>query len=365
MKIKELIQHLDKFAPPNYQENYDNSGLIIGDNEQEITGVLVSLDVTEAVLEEAIMKKCNFIIAHHPLIFKGLKKINGRNYVERTIIKAIKNDVAIFAIHTNLDNVSGGVNFKIAEKLGLKKVKILAPKSQILMKLTVFVPKESSGKLLDALYAAGAGVIGNYSNCSFRTEGKGTFKPNNLANPVLGKIGRYEEVDENRIEVIFPSHLKNQVLNGMQKGHVYEEIAYYLHILENQNQEVGSGAIGELPEEMDQNTFLSHLKSQMNLSVIRHTDFNQKKIKKVAVCGGVGSFLLADAKRAEADVFVTSDYKYHEFFDAENQIIIADIGHFESEQFTKDLIVENISKIITNFATYLSEIDTNPIKYYY
>lgn len=365
MKIKDVTKFLESIAPLSYQESYDNSGLIIGDLENEISGVLVSLDVTEAVIDEAIRKKTNLVVAHHPLIFKGLKKINGSNYVEKTVIKAIKNDIAIYAIHTNLDNVANGVNFKIAEKLGLKNIKILAPKSQTLMKLTVFVPQESTGELLDALYNAGAGEIGNYSHCSFRMEGKGTFKPNHLANPFIGKVGYLEEVEESRIEVIFPSYLKNQVLKGMQSGHPYEEISYYLHLLENQNLAVGSGAIGDLPREMDIADFLPYLKEKMGLKVIKYTESQRNKLKKIAICGGVGSFLLNEVKRAGADVFITSDYKYHEFFDAENQIIIADIGHFESEQFTKDLLVENISKKFINFATYLSEIDTNPIKYYY
>ena len=365
MKIKDVTKFLESIAPLSYQESYDNSGLIIGDFENEISGVLVSLDVTEAVIDEAILKKANLVVAHHPIIFKGLKKINGSNFVEKTVIKAIKNDIAIYAIHTNLDNVANGVNFKIAEKLGLKNIKILAPKCQSLMKLTVFVPQESTGNLLDALYKAGAGEIGKYSNCSFRTEGKGTFKPNHLANPFIGNVGKLEEVEECRIEVVFPSYLKNQVLKGMQSGHPYEEISYYLHLLENQNQEVGSGAIGDLPNEMDISDFLPFLKEKMGLKVIRYTESKNIKLKKIAVCGGVGSFLLNEAKRAGAEVFVSSDFKYHEFFDAENQIIIADIGHFESEQFTKDLLVENISKKFINFATYLSEIDTNPIKYYY
>jgi dinuclear metal center YbgI/SA1388 family protein len=337
----------------------------VGDANAEITNVLVSLDVTLEVVEEAITKKCNLVIAHHPLIFKGLKKLNGKNYIEKSVIKAIKNDIAIYAIHTNLDNVTNGVNFKIAEKLNLQNVSILKPKSGTLMKLTVFCPKENTPKLQDAFYAAGAGEIGNYSNCSFKSTGIGSFKPNSVATPVIGQNNKYEEVEENRIEVVFPAYLEGKILDAMRKNHMYEEVAYYLHKIENQNQGVGSGAIGNLPEAMTKSEFLAHLKNSMNLNVIRFADTKAEKIKKVAVCGGVGSFLLADAKRLGADAFVTADYKYHEFFDAENQIMIADIGHFESEVYTKDLIVEIISKKFTNFASYLSEIDTNPIKYYH
>jgi dinuclear metal center YbgI/SA1388 family protein len=365
MTIKELTDYLEKIAPLSYQEDYDNCGLIVGDANAEITSVLVSLDVTLEVVEEAITKKSNLVIAHHPLIFKGLKKLNGKNYIEKSVIKAIKNDIAVYAIHTNLDNVTNGVNFKIAEKLNLQNVSILKPKSGTLMKLTVFCPKENTPKLQDAFYAAGAGEIGNYSNCSFKSTGIGSFKPNSVATPVIGQNNKYEEVEENRIEVVFPAYLEGKILDAMRKNHMYEEVAYYLHKIENQNQGVGSGAIGNLPEAMTKSEFLAHLKNSMNLNVIRFVDTKAEKIKKVAVCGGVGSFLLADAKRLGADAFVTADYKYHEFFDAENQIMIADIGHFESEVYTKDLIVEIISKKFTNFASYLSEIDTNPIKYYH
>jgi dinuclear metal center YbgI/SA1388 family protein len=365
MKIKELTNHLEQFAPLNYQEDYDNCGLLVGDANAEIWNALVTLDVTLEVVEEAIVKNCNLIVAHHPLIFKGLKKLNGKNYIEKSVIKAIKNDIAIYAIHTNLDNVTNGVNFKIAEKLNLQQVSILKPKSGTLMKLTVFCPTENTPKLQNALYAAGAGEIGNYSNCSFKSAGIGSFKPNAAASPVIGQNNKYEEVEENRLEVVFPAYLKDKILDAMRRNHMYEEVAYYLHQIENKNQEVGSGAIGTLPEAMSPTDFLAHLKKSMNLKVIRFTETESDTIKKVAVCGGVGSFLLSDAKNAGADAFVTADYKYHEFFDAENQIMIADIGHFESEVYTKDLIVEIISKKFTNFASYLSEIDTNPIKYYH
>lgn len=364
MKISEVIAHLEKLAPTAYQESYDNAGLIVGNPTDEVKGVLVTLDSTEDVIEEAIQRGCNLVVAHHPIVFKGLKKITGKNYVERTIIKAIKNDIAIYAIHTNLDNVVGGVNFKIAERLGLQNVNILSPKEGILMKLVIFVPTERTGQLLDELYKAGAGQIGNYSNCSFRVEGTGTFKPNNQANPFIGQSGVQEEVEENRIEVIFPSYLQHSILAAMRKGHPYEEIAYYLSSLDNQNQEVGSGAFGMLPQPLSETEFLQFLKEKMNVSVIRHTRLLGKAIQKIAVCGGAGGFLLGDAISQKADVFITADYKYHEFFDADNRIIIADIGHYESEQFTKDLLKDYISKKFTNFAVHLSETITNPIEYF-
>ncbi len=365
MKLREICHYLESYAQPSLQESYDNSGLLVGDPETEISGAVISLDVTEDVIQEAIDKKYNLVIAHHPIIFKGLKKITGKTYVERTVIKAIKNDIAIYAIHTNLDNVVNGVNAKIAEKLGLIKAKILAPKIGLLMKLVVFVPVEHTGKLLDSLYVAGAGDIGNYSNCSFRVAGKGTFKGNLNSNPNLGQIGVYEEVDENRVEVIFPSYLKNKILSGMRAGHIYEEIAYYLTETENEFQDVGAGMVGELKQPISEPEFLAFLKETMKLDVIRHTLLLNKNIGRIAVCGGSGGFLLKDAINQRADVFITSDYKYHEFFDAEGKIIIADIGHFESEQFTKDLIQDIISKKFPNFASCLSEVKTNPVNYYY
>jgi dinuclear metal center YbgI/SA1388 family protein len=364
MIIKEVTSYLEQLAPLNFQEDYDNSGLIIGDAQSELKGVLVTLDVTEEVIQEAISKGCNLVVAHHPLIFRGLKKLNGKNYVERSVILAIKNDIAIYAIHTNLDNVVNGVNFKIAEKLGLSDVQILRKKKGTLLKLTVFVPLESADKLLAELHKAGAGNIGNYSDCSFKSEGIGSFKPNQAANPVIGEVGKAEEVTEYRIEVILPVNLRAKVLNAMYAAHPYEEVAYYLQELENENQEVGSGAVGLLPVEMNEMEFLAHLKKSMNLDVIKFTSA-EKTIRKVAVCGGVGSFLLGDARANGADAFVTADYKYHEFFDAEGSILIADIGHFESEVFTKDLLVEILSKKITNFAPHLSEVNTNPVNYYY
>ena len=365
MIIKELIRYLEAIAPLDYQESYDNAGLIVGNASAEVSGVLITLDSTEEVIDEAIAKGCNLVIAHHPIIFKGLKKLTGKNYVERTIIKAIKNDVAIYAIHTNLDSVVGGVNYKIAEKLRLQKVEILAPKSQVLMKLVVFVPVSNTREVLDALHAAGAGVIGNYSHVSFRGEGTGAFRPNEKANPTIGTANIDAEVIENRVEVIFPAYLKNQVVAAMHRSHIYEEVAHDIILLENQNSEVCSGIIGELSTEMSETAFFSYLKQNMNVRVIRHTKLLGKPIRKVALCGGAGSFLLGDAILQLADVFITADFKYHEFFDADNRIIIADIGHYESEQFTKELLKDYICKKITNFAVNLSETPTNPINYYY
>lgn len=363
MKVSDITQYLESIAPRAYQESYDNSGLLTGSPNQEVKGIVVTLDCTEDVVEEALALNCNLIVAHHPIIFKGLKKLTGSNYVERTIVKAIKNDLAIYAIHTNLDNVHRGVNKKIAEKIGLHNLKILAPKPNTLAKLVTFIPTEQADKVLDHLYAAGAGQIGNYKNCSFQVNGTGTFMPNDEANPHIGKANQKESVKEVRAEVIFPAHLECGVLNALKKSHPYEEVAYYITSLTNENQEIGSGMVGELAVEMEPMAFLKHLKKSMDLQVIRHTEAINKPVRSVAVCGGSGSFLLPSAIRSGAQVFITADFKYHEYFDADNQIIIADIGHYESEVFTKDLLTGILKEKFPTFAVNFSRTSTNPVRY--
>ena len=364
-QIRHLAAYMEQLAPLAYQESYDNAGLIVGDPDADVTGVLVSLDATEAVIDEAISRGCNVVVAHHPIVFKGLKKLNGRNYVERAVVKAIKNDVALYAAHTNLDNVVGGVNFKIAEKLGLQNLQILAPKTQMLTKLVTFVPIADTQRVLDALHAAGAGQIGNYANCSFRVEGTGAYQAGANANPVLGELGEYHQEAEHRIEVILPTYQQDQLLKALRQAHPYEEVAYYLTPVANANQEVGSGAVGNLPEPLNGLDWLAYLKEKMNLSLIRYTALPDRPISRVAVCGGVGSFLLPDAIRSGADMFVTADYKYHEFFDADSRISICDIGHYESEVFTKELIQQHLAKKFVTFAVILSETNTNPVRYFY
>ncbi|MEO9803912.1 MAG: Nif3-like dinuclear metal center hexameric protein [Reichenbachiella sp.] len=364
MKVNEVIGALNQWAPPAYQESYDNARLITGHPDQDLTGIIISLDCTEEVVQEAIDRKANLIVAHHPIVFKGLKSFTGKNYVERTVIKAIKHDIAIFSIHTNLDNVNTGVNRMICDRIGLNHCQILAPKSSTLTKLVTFVPAAQADVVLDHLYQAGLGQIGNYDECSFQTKGTGTFKPNDQANPAIGQVNQRESVEELRIEGIFPTHRKGKVIAALKKAHPYEEVAYYLTALENENQEVGSGMIGELDAPIATEEFLKLLKTKFNLSVIRHTEFHKTQIRRVAVCGGAGSFLLSHAKGAGADVFITADFKYHEFFDAEKKIIIADIGHYESEVFTKELICNFLKEKFANIALNLSEVDTNPIKYF-
>ncbi len=362
--IQQLTNALERFAPTAYQESYDNAGLIVGNPQTVITGVLVTLDSTEEVLEEALQKGCNVIVAHHPIVFKGLKQLTGKNYVERVILKAIKNDLAIYAIHTNLDNVAGGVNFKIAETLGLQNVRILAPKPQTLMKLTTFAPLEATESILEKLGQAGAGQIGAYKNCSFTTEGQGRFLPTQHAQPHIGLVGKLETVAENRIEVILPAHAQSAVIRALREAHPYEEIAYYLQNVENQNQEVGSGAIGNLPAPIAENDFLTYLKTQMHLACIRHTPLRGRQVQSVAVCGGTGSFLLNNAIRQGADVFISADFKYHEFFDADSRIVIADIGHYESEVNTSHLLKDYLQTFFMDLSIQTTAVNTNPISYF-
>lgn len=363
MKLNEITAHLESLAPLVYQEDYDNSGLIVGYADQEIFQALISLDCTEAIVDEAIATGCNLIISHHPIVFKGLKKFNGKTYVERVVEKAIKNSIAIYAIHTNLDHVMAGVNHKIAEKLGLKNCRILSPKNNLLKKLITFAPVAQADQVREALFAAGAGNMGNYSEVSFNSNGTGTFKANENAQPFIGEIGQRHQEQEIKIEVIYPQNIENKLIANLIMAHPYEEVAYDLSPITNNYPEVGAGLIGELDSPQEELDFLYHVKSKMQVQVIRHTVFTGKKVKKVAVCGGSGSFLLKDAIRAGADVFVTADFKYHEFFDAEGKLIIADIGHFETEQFTQELLAEIISKKFPNFAIRLTKINTNPVKY--
>lgn len=362
-KIKDIIDYLETWAPPAYQEHYDNSGLITGSKEAKLTGVIIALDCTEEVVKEAISKNCNLIVAHHPIIFKGLKQLTGKTYVERTVIMAIRHDISIYAIHTNLDHIATGVNKKIADRLGLKETKILRAKNDTLCKLTTFIPKPKTEEVMTALHNAGAGMIGNYHHCSFRLPGLGTFMPMQGAHPTIGSIDQLEKVHEDRVEVIFPAHLKSKVLNSLFKAHPYEEVAYYLHNLQNVDNQVGAGMTGLLEEPLSIRDFFALIKTQLQVSVIRHTLPIKDLVQKIALCGGSGSFLLRDAIVKGADVFISGDFKYHEFFDAENSIMIADIGHYESELFTKELIYDKLTEKFANIALHFTEVNTNPIKY--
>ncbi len=364
MQIIDIIRSLEARAHPSLQESYDNAGLLTGSAGWECQGILCTLDATEAVIMEAKNRGCNLVVAHHPIIFGGLKKINGNNYIEKAVIAAIKNDIAIYAIHTNLDNVIHGVNNKMADRMGLINRRILAPKAGQLMKLYTFVPIAHAHQVREALHKAGAGHIGEYSEVSFQAVGTGMFKGSENAHPFAGTPGKLQIEKEIKIEVVLPAHLQPAVVKALCEAHPYEEVAYDIISLSNENQLIGSGLIGELPEPLEETGFLHMLKTGFELTIIRHTPFLGKKLQKIAICGGSGSFLTGKALAAGADAYVTSDIKYHEFFDANDRILLADIGHWESEQFTTELLIEILQAKFPTFAVLKSGIKTNPVNYF-
>jgi len=370
-KVKQITEQIERLCPLTYAEDFDNVGLLVGDYEQQVEGVLVSLDCLETTVDEAIEQNCNLIVSFHPIIFKGIKKLNGKNYVEKTVIKALKNDIAIYAMHTALDNSFEGVSAKMAEMLDLENPRILMPQKGHLRKLTTYVPENAADEVRAALFEVGAGLIGNYSHCSFNLKGEGTYLGNEDSDPAVGVKGKLESVGETLISVIFERHLESKVLQALRNKHPYEEIAYDIVGLENVHERIGMGMIGDLKQSLSPKNFLENLKRTFGLQQIRHTEITQSKIKKVAVLGGSGSFAIEAAMNAGADIFVTSDLKYHDFYRAEKKLILADIGHYESEQFTKNLLVEYLTKKITNFAPalpesriILSKNNTNPINYF-
>ncbi|MDA3910918.1 MAG: Nif3-like dinuclear metal center hexameric protein [Bacteroidales bacterium] len=364
LKISELIQCVEAFAPPKYQESYDNSGLLVGDRNQEIEKILVSIDVTEEIVEEAVAAGAGLIIAHHPIVFKGLKRLTPDNYVQRTVISAIKNNVAIYAAHTNMDAVWQGVNMQLAEKLGLQNLSGLQPASGMLRKLYCFVPESHLISFREAVFATGAGEIGAYSDCSFNTAGYGTFRAGENTNPFVGKKGELHTEPEIKVEIVFPEHMQKQLVKAVRKNHPYEEPAYDIIKLENAWEQLGIGLIGEIEQPLSETAMLDLVKNTLGTPALRFTKSDKTKFRKIAVCGGAGAFLINSAKHAGADAFVTGDVKYHEFFDAENRMMIIDAGHYETEQFTKDLFYRVITKNFPNFAVQISNRNTNPVNYY-
>jgi dinuclear metal center YbgI/SA1388 family protein len=363
MIVQDVIDHLEELSPLSYAEDFDNVGLLLGHKNNVVSGILVTLDTLESVVDEAIQNNCNLIVSFHPIIFSGLKNLTGRTYVERVVMKAIKHDISIFAMHTALDNALQGVNNMICQQLDLVNRKILIPQVGTIKKLTTYIPKDKAEQLRQALFSVGAGQIGNYSNCSFNISGKGTFMPNDNANPTIGEIGTSENIDEEKITITFAKHLESKIVSTLFKVHPYDEIAYEIITLENKNQNIGMGMTGEFENEMDENSFLNFVKKKMKAQYVRHSELLNKPIKKVAVLGGSGSFAIKAALAAKVDAFITADLKYHDFFQAEKTILLADIGHYESEQFTKNLLVTFLTKKIPNFAIILSKTNTNPVKY--
>ncbi len=363
MKIQDVIDEMQKWAPLAYAEDFDNVGLLVGNSENKVSKTLITLDTLESVIEEAIEKDCNLIISFHPIVFEGLKKITGANYVERVVQKAIKNDIAIYAVHTALDNHFYGVNHQICEQLGLNNRSILIPQQGTLQKLSTYVPLDSLEAVRESLFDAGAGNLGNYDQCSFVNQGKGSFRGNDQSNPTLGKKNQWHQENEANLNLTFPKHLQSKVLSTLFKTHPYEEVAYELTALENTYQKIGMGMVGELSQPLAETEFLDFVKNRMKTPLIRHSQLLGKSIQKVAVLGGSGSFAIEKALQKRADVLITSDLKYHDFFKAENRLVVMDIGHFESEQFTKKLMMDYLTKKMPNFAFVLSETNTNPVNY--
>jgi len=363
MKIKEICSFLDDAVPLSYQEDYDNAGLQLGDGESETDSALLTIDITEAVLDEAVASKCGLIISHHPLIFRPLKRISGRSQVERIIAGAIKNNIAVYSAHTNLDILGCGVSRKMAEKLSLKRIEVLSPLKGKLLKLVTFVPESHIEKVREAVFNAGAGVIGNYDRCSYNISGYGTYRGNDNTSPFVGEKGKMNLEKEIRFETILLSHKREEIVNALLGSHPYEEAAYDIYKLDNQFSGAGLGCIGELPAPLTGMDFLIHLSKIFGASGIRYSQIPDKPVRTVALCGGSGISLLADALRSGADSFVTGDVKYHEFFGAEGKILLTDIGHFESEKFTTEILYDLIIKKFPTFALRFSETNTNPINY--
>ncbi|MFO7978193.1 MAG: Nif3-like dinuclear metal center hexameric protein [Bacteroidales bacterium] len=364
MLLKEFLQELETIAPSSLQESYDNSGLQVGDPGMELTRGLICLDVTQGVIAEAIQQNCNLVISHHPLIFKGLKRITGQHYVDKIIMEAIKNDIAIVSVHTNLDNLKTGVNFKLASMLGLKNIRILDPRKGIVKKLVVFCPVAHAHLVREAIFKAGAGHIGEYSSCSFNVQGSGSFRAGQQANPFVGKINELHFEPEERIETVFPAYLENNILQAMLKSHPYEEVAYDVYSLDNAFDQVGSGITGELEEPVPEQAFLAHVREVLQVPVLKHSPFTGQVITKVALCGGSGSFLLEQAMKSASQAFITADVKYHQFFEPWPRLLLIDAGHYETEQFTKQLLYEVVNKKISKFALLISEAHTNPVSYF-
>jgi dinuclear metal center YbgI/SA1388 family protein len=363
MTLRELSSYLDSVVPLSFQEDYDNAGLQVGIPESEIHSALLTIDVTEGVIDEAIDAKIDLIISHHPLIFSGIKKLTGKSYVERVLLKAIKNNIAVYSAHTNLDISSGAVSRKMAEKLGLINIKVLAPLKSNLLKLVVYVPESHIEKVRSAIFSAGAGITGNYDNCGFVVNGTGSFRGNENSNPFTGLKGELHYEKEIRFETVLYSHLKSQVVKAMLEAHPYEEVAYDIFLLQNDDKSNGLGCTGEFKESLKEKDFLNLLSHCFNEKGIRYSELTGKGVKKVALCGGAGSSLLSYAISSAADAFVTGDIKYHNFFDADKKILLVDTGHFESEKYSTEILYDLIIKKFPKFALRFSETNTNPINY--
>lgn len=363
MRIRELLQTIEQIAPLPLQESFDNSGVQVGDTNQEAKGVLVCIDVTENVILEAVNLNCNLVVSHHPIAFRSFKSLTGKTYVERSMILAIKHDIVLYAAHTNLDNALQGINSHLAEMLNLQNVRILSPQKNNLLKLATFAPTTYAEAIRNALFNAGAGHIGNYDSCSYNLEGKGTFRAGKGTHPFCGNIGEIHTEQEVRIETILPAFRQKEVLRALMAVHPYEEPAYDLYPLANDWSGAGSGVVGTLPEEMDEEEFLYLLKDTFRLTTLQHSPFRGTPVRDVAICGGSGAFLIPKAMAYGADVFITGEAKYNDFYDVEDKLLLATIGHYESEVCSKEIFFDVLSKKYPTFAIHKSGFDINPVNY--
>ncbi|MDR3129421.1 MAG: Nif3-like dinuclear metal center hexameric protein [Tannerellaceae bacterium] len=363
VSIREVLDVLEEFAPLALQESFDNTGIQVGEIGQEVKGVLLCVDVTEDVMDEALVKGCNLVIAHHPLLFKPVKSLRGTTYVERCVMKACKYDMVIYAAHTNLDNLRKGINGWLGKRIGLDNVHILSPKREGLVKVVTFVPSGHVQKVQDALFATGAGCVGNYDRCSFRHEGLGSFRAQEGAHPFLGKVGKEHVEREERIETVVPVHLQEKILQAVYAAHPYEEPVTDLYPLNNAWEEVGSGIWGDLSAEEDEREFLLRVKELFKIRCIKHSTLRGKPVRRVAVCGGSGAFLIKEAIACGADVLLTGEARYNDYHDVQNRLLLAVTGHYESEACTKDIFRTLLSEKFPTFALHLSEADVNPVKY--
>ena len=363
IRIKDILKEIEKLAPLALQDSFDNSGVQVGNVNQPATGALLCIDITEAVIGEAIERGYNLIIAHHPLIFKPFKSLTGVDYIERCIMQACKHELVLYTAHTNLDNAVGGVNYKLAELLGLQNVRVLSPQKGNLLKLVTFVPEESAEIVRTALFHAGAGSIGNYDSCSFNTNGTGTFRASTNCNPFRGEIDELHHEQEVRIETILPSFLQTAVTRALLSVHPYEEPAYDFYALENTWKQAGSGIVGELLSEEDELLFLQRLKDIFKTDCIRHSPLTGKKVREIAICGGSGAFMLSEAIAYGADVFLTGEAKYNDFYKVEDKILLAIAGHYETEICTNDIFFDIISEKFPTFAVQIANTNSNPVKY--
>jgi dinuclear metal center YbgI/SA1388 family protein len=366
MKCDNIIKIIEDWAPKSIAWEKDNVGLQVGSLRREVKNILLCLDVNEKVIDEASKKNCNLIISHHPLLFRSLKKIDiERDQKSKILEKLIKKDITLYSAHTNLDFTKDGVSFQLADKLGLSNQRFLLNKSSNLNKLIVFVPVDNADKVAEAMHSAGAGIIGEYSHCSFRTIGMGTFKGSNKSKPSMGVKGKLNKVSEVKIEVLVNSFDLHKVISSMKKIHPYEEVAFDVYPMVNENFNYGMGVIGDLKKELTAKEFLTYVSKSLRINNFRFNKGSKFRIKKVAVCGGSGSDLLETAIKSKADAFVTADVKYHTFQDAEDEILLIDAGHYETEIHSLNAIKNRIENSLKDkVKVYKFSGTTNPIVFY-